>query len=327
MEQILKILEKAPSLKIAVIGDFIEDRYVIGDVDRISPEAPVPVVRVTSKVATPGGAGNVFMNLIGLGVEAHLFSDIGHTQRDLFSQNQEPMIHQGRWNHSIKTRIMSGNHHIVRYDEDTVPIYMDYAGVKWRDTFELNLQEWDAVILSDYHKGVISDDIAERVITMCGKYMIPVIVDAKKDFPKYVNANILKCNGKEWAASPYRQSQEFVRKMDLDALVITHGALGMEMQGQENWNHFNGHTVPIADTCGAGDTVTAMLAIGEALCMERWGMASLANRCAAEVCKHPGVYALTIEDLIKIKHESTAYQGTSVLPKGLTTGSVHQNPE
>jgi rfaE bifunctional protein kinase chain/domain len=306
MTPLENIIQNASKLKIAVIGDFIEDRYIIGDVDRISPEAPVPVVKVTNYKSTPGGAGNVFMNLVEMGVEAHLFCDIGHLRDDIKSSagmSIESMLHLTRRQHCVKTRVMSGNHHMVRFDDEIVPVWRDYADMKWRDDFEAWLLDWDAVIISDYHKGLVSDDVAERVINLCEQYKVPVIVDAKRDFGRFERCTLFKCNSKEWDASGYTL-MELLQKLDIKELVVTEGARGLFTFNGMTAVTIEGHKIPIVDTCGAGDTVTAVLAVCKALKIEiDMAGAAFANRLAAEVCKHPGVYPITREDLIKINAE------------------------
>lgn len=308
---IQEILDKAPSLKILVVGDFIEDRYFIGDVDRISPEAPVPVVKVTNIRSSAGGAGNVMMNLLGLGVDAHFFGDIGPTK-------EYPPYDEFRWKidrmvHCVKTRVMSGGHHIVRMDEDINPYSRMYLEMKWRDDFEAQLIDTDCVVLSDYHKSVISDDVAESVIRNCRSRGIPVVVDAKKDYYKFIDATIIKCNGKEWASQDCRSAKDFIERYSVENLIITHGDCGMEINrlayfGEVAHKHVSPHVVPIVDVCGAGDTVTAIIAIGAAIQRKITEDISIdsvdaANRLAAEVCRHPGVYPIQRSDLEKILSE------------------------
>jgi rfaE bifunctional protein kinase chain/domain len=308
MSIIQKLIERAPSLKIAVIGDFIEDRYIIGEVNRISPEAPVPVVNVTSHKTTPGGAGNVFMNLMGLKVDAYLYTSMGGTAWDPPFEdryrNGVPYRHSPR--HSIKTRIMSGNHHIVRFDQDFILDDITYQQMQWREDFELNLGEWDCVVISDYSKGLISYYMAESVIDLCKQRGIPVVVDAKKDYDKFFNASIVKGNKNEFEAMKYT-IPEFLNKFDVDAFVVTRGENGMMLVANDSYG-VAGHKVPIVDVCGAGDTVTAILAVGEAMRADRKEVISLANRCAAEVCKYPGVYAIQTKDLESIQEEARLHR-------------------
>jgi rfaE bifunctional protein kinase chain/domain len=299
MTSLENIINNAHKLKIAVIGDFIEDRYIIGDVDRISPEAPVPVVKVTEKRMTWGGAGNVYMNLKGMGVEAHLFCDM-YEKMIPIAWN----VHREERPHCVKTRVMSNNHHIVRFDNEVVPLWRNVEGMSWWKDFTDQITAWDAVVISDYHKGVVSDDIAEYVINLCEQYKVPVIVDAKRDFLRFENATILKCNAKEWAHSEKDEPNHFRSRNNIETIVITYGQEGIQAGDSTMLISVEGHKVPIADTCGAGDTVTAVLAVCKALGIEIvMAAAPLANRLAAEVCRHPGVYAITKEDLIRINAE------------------------
>jgi rfaE bifunctional protein kinase chain/domain len=292
------IINNASKLKIAVIGDFIEDRYVIGDVDRISPEAPVPVVKVTGQISSSGGAGNVYENLKGMGVKTYLFCDADLT---LFSN--DAIIYADRKEHCVKTRIMSGGHHIVRFDNEIVPIFRALQDMRWSHIFEAALSELDAVVIADYHKGVVGDDVAENVINLCNKHNVPVIVDAKRDFGRFEGATIFKCNGKEWDASGYTPTR-FLQKLNVGELVVTEGSKGIHAFDLTLSVREDGYKIPITDTCGAGDTVTAILAVCKALKIEIvMTAAGIANRCAAEVCKHPGVYAIQRDDLIKINDE------------------------
>lgn len=289
-EIITDLIEKAPKLKIAIIGDVIIDKYIVGDVDRISPEAPVPVLIQKSTYQKFGGAGNVYCNLKNLGVDTYLFTTGEHNflTDDFF-------IHPGKT--PIKTRIMSGNHHLLRIDEEDAPDYVQYDDVAWREDFEKLLPSLDAVIFSDYHKGVCDVTITQTIISACCEKGIPVIVDAKTDFYKYKHATIMKCNKKE-------SSGIDVQKLRLDLLVsyflVTCGEQGISLYYSKGSEGFNGHEVNIIDVCGAGDTVTAVVTFAFSGGYNVLQATELANRAAAEVCKHAGVYAITKEDLLKL---------------------------
>ena len=301
-----EILDKASTLKIAVIGDYMLDRYIFGDVDRVSPEAPVIVLNKKGQRESLGGAGNVFMNLIGLGVDAYLFSCGGSSESDAV------FIHPGRV--PIKTRVMSDNHHILRIDEeDTDPQYIDYDDVHWKEDFERILAlGLDAVVFSDYHKGMISASIARTIITMCNEANIPVIVDAKRDFGKYNGSTVIKCNRKAFCEilSQFDIRPLDVRKMfECKYFVQTMGEGGISVYYEsvnsfeelvEDGEGFNSPKVDIVDVCGAGDTVTAVIALMYAAGVSIVRSAEIANIAAAESCRHPGVYAITKEDLLRL---------------------------
>lgn len=301
--QIEEFLTRISTLKIAVIGDFIIDRYIYGDVSRISPEAPVPVVHQEYTKTCAGGAGNVAMNLNNLGVRCHLFTrgDSIGTKSPIVSDHY---VHPG--NTPIKTRVMSGNHHLIRIDEEgpeQEPV--QYDDLSWKEDFEKILPTLDAVVFSDYHKGTISHDMAKIIIDRCKDLNIPVIVDAKKDFDKYNHADTVKCNQKEFQLFHDRYKvmpHEFSEAFENKNFVITQGQRGISWYGRGTDAIFgvDGIEANIIDVCGAGDTVTAMLAIGQAIGLSIGRSCEIANIAAAEVCTHPGVYPIMKEDLKRV---------------------------
>jgi D-beta-D-heptose 7-phosphate kinase/D-beta-D-heptose 1-phosphate adenosyltransferase len=278
-----EFIERASNVSIAVIGDYIQDRYIIGEMERISPEAPVPVLRFIEQRYSSGGAGNVTKNLENIGV---------HTQ---FFHSPNSRV--------VKTRIMAGNHHIVRIDEDIIAPPLEWRSTDWRESFENILPHMNCVVLSNYHKGTIDEEIASEVIHLCIDKKIPVIADAKRDFWHYRHANIVKCNAKEW--TEYKNEDDtgesqFCDEFDIDNLVITRGEKGIYVTDREGSYGAHGVSVPIVDVCGAGDTVTAILAVCLALDIDLKEGIKLANAAAAEVCKHPGVYSITKEDILNL---------------------------
>lgn len=279
------ILNRASSLRIAVVGDLILDRYIDGVMERISPEAPVPVLRLTGTRENPGGAGNVVENLKGLGCEVSFFRGV-HVP--------------------IKTRVMSGTHHIIRIDEEEQPEWMQWDDIDIGLGYGIEHQKFNAVVISDYGKGTVSKEVAQTVIELCLRFGIPVVVDSKRDISIFEGATVFKCNHKEWYAQdmPFPESP-WGSMMDnsISNLVITNGSHGMQYYGYEHSSEVVGnlpaHPVSICDTCGAGDTVTSVLGIMTALGEPIYDACELANQAAAFVCTQPGVYAIRKEDLIK----------------------------
>lgn len=283
------ILEQASKLKIAVVGDLIEDIYIIGDVKRISPEAPVQIVSVTEHRTNWGGAGNVVENLKGLGVEVSFF----------FNEVDVPK----------KTRIMSGNHHLLRIDEERDPILQRWDDIDICLGYGIENQKYNCVVVSDYSKGMISTDVAANLITLCMENKIPVVVDTKNQHHLFDNVHLLKCNYAEWERykdkiNAHDGVWQYMYQNQIDNLVVTHGQHGMAYHGfdserDELTGYLPAHPVAIADTCGAGDTVTAVLAVMTALGEPIDKSCELANIAASEVCRWPGVKAINKEDLMK----------------------------
>jgi rfaE bifunctional protein kinase chain/domain len=280
---LIEILEAASKLKICVIGDRIIDRYVYGVVERISPEAPVPVLKITGTRENPGGAGNVVENLRGLGCEVDFFYDEKNT--------------------IIKTRVMSGSHHIIRMDDEDEPRWMKFDDIQWECWHNIEHEKYNVVVLSDYSKGMISRDVAKKVIELCNMHAIPVVVDTKSDHNMFDGVTLLKCNKHELEAYAKRRSQEDQEEdlTQIKSLVITDGANGITYWSfdgtYEERGHIPGIKTDICDPCGAGDTVLAVLAIMTALGEPIDRACDLANIAASEVCRHSGVYAIKKKDL------------------------------
>lgn len=278
-----KILERASTLRIAVVGDLILDRYIIGDVNRISPEAPVPVVHLTHTRENPGGAGNVAENLKGLGCQVSFF-------------------HQP--NPPIKTRVMSGNHHLLRIDDEDEPIWVRWDDIDIGLGYGLENNKYDIVILSDYSKGMLSAEVIREVIGRCKTHDIPVVVDSKHKLGDFIEASLVKCNKKEWDRFTTKSPYQYLGEYFVDDIVITDGPNGMEGYNHSHYN-VDGLKINLNDSCGAGDTVISVLAVMKAL---KYGLNEsiiLANIAGSAVCMHPGVTPITKELLIKRFNEVT----------------------
>lgn len=284
-----KILEQASKLRIAVVGDLILDRYIDGVVERISPEAPVQILKITGTRENHGGAGNVVENLKGLGCQV-----------SFFHQTDTP----------IKTRVMSGNHHLLRMDDEDEPRWMSFDEYDIGLDYGIHHKIFDCVVISDYSKGAISRDVTSKLIRKCNDNDIPIVVDTKHQLHLMHHAKVVKCNEKEWKSvdQPFPESPwTWMDDHDVTTLVVTHGSRGMQYSTRESGfdmeGNINGLDINICDPCGAGDTVTAVLAIMEAVGAPVHDACTLANIAASEVCKHPGVYAIQKEDLIRRYNE------------------------
>lgn len=283
--EILEILTRASKLHVCVLGDAMLDRYIDGDVSRISPEAPVMVVRVRSQRENPGGAGNVVSNLRSLGCHV-----------DFYFDPDNPII---------KTRIMSGNHHLIRLDEEFHPKWMLFDNIGSDLRYKLLAGAYDVVVLSDYSKGFVSQDVATDVIQICRLIGVPVVVDSKHNLEFFEDATLVKCNASEWAEWVKKVlwsagQHEYVDNWKVGTLVITEGDKGLQYWDKNmHRGMIAGIPIDMSDPCGAGDTVTAMLAISVALGLHMMKACELANVAASEVCRHPGVVSITREALMR----------------------------
>lgn len=278
------IFRRASELRIAVVGDLIIDKYIDGVIERISPEAPVPVLKMTGTRENPGGAGNVAENLKGLGCQVSTFYG-----------KHVP----------IKTRVMSGSHHVVRIDEEEDPYWMHWDEYDIGLGYGIENKKFDAVVISDYGKGAISKEVAREIIGRCVTLDIPTIVDSKQNPEMFDECIVFKCNQKEWDkysdSSKTSKPSFFLSKMSINNLVVTQGHRGIELHTEGHYYVTRTHAIDVCDTCGAGDTVTAVIAmfLGIHQGSRMKNAVELANLAASEVCRHPGVFAITKETLIK----------------------------
>lgn len=281
---IQNILLQASKLRIGIVGDLITDRYIDGTVTRISPEAPVSILRVSGVRANPGGAGNVVENLRGLGIQTSFFH-----QKDI----------------PVKTRVMSGTHHILRMDEENEPQWMSYDDLDIGLDYGIKNDKFDCVIISDYGKGTISRDVSSKVIRQCNLHNVPVVVDTKSQHNLFFSSTLIKSNLGEWVSFMERRRDfngipHFLQTGDIQNLVITDGARGIYYHDQDfGQDQICGIKTEISDPCGAGDTVTAILGMMIALKYPVREACELANIAASEVCRWAGVRAISKEDLIR----------------------------
>ena len=265
---------------ILVVGDIMLDNYFLGDIKRISPEAPVPIFRKKSDRSVPGGAANVAANLVAAGQKATIMSVVGEDEcgRTLISLLNErrietKLLETSKRQTTQKTRFLAGNNQqVLRLDvEDTTPITTILCN-KLLEKLQKHIKEFDLIILSDYMKGLMTYDFTQGVIKMANERLIPVIVDVKDPLVcKYKNAMLLKPNQKELhdlTGMPVDTDDEiviaaeFLRKECGNQYVLcTCGAKGMVLVGDQVEPFFlSADAREVFDVSGAGDTTIAYLA-------------------------------------------------------------------
>lgn len=305
-------------IRMLVVGDVMLDRYLIGDVGRISPEAPVPVVRLTRESVSVGGAGNVALNLAGLGVHADCAGwtgddEAGARLRELLGlagvRVQGIEVLRGRPT-TTKTRVLSGQQQLVRIDdEDTAPRPVVDRRV-WDDRIVEMLDDgYDALLLSDYAKGVLSDDLCRRLIKRGHERGIPVLVDPKGlDYGKYRGATTITPNETELAATtqvsasdPFELIESAVRLrhlLDLDFVTLTRGEAGISIVQETGVRHVPARAREVFDVSGAGDTAIATLAAAIATGLEPHDAAVLANLAAGIIVGKTGTVPIRGDQLL-----------------------------
>jgi len=303
--------------KILVIGDLMIDKYLWGDCTRVSPEAPVQIINVKRETKVLGGAGNVAHNLVTLGANVEVLSiiggcDISNELRRLFKDinlSADYLIEQKDRVTSKKTRIVSAQQQVIRYDIESNEDINKISEKKLIDIYKSAISEFDLVILSDYGKGVITNYVAKEVIKVANSYSIKVIVDPKGyDYSKYTSAYLLTPNKKE--ASEATGINISDRKSLKDALIhlkdfcklhtslITLSEDGIAIFDDQFRSH---PTVAreVFDVTGAGDTVIAALGYALAAKEDIDSAVVLANLAAGVVVGKIGSATTSFEEIIK----------------------------
>jgi len=304
----------APSFRnarILVVGDVMLDRYWFGDVSRISPEAPVPIVKIEREKETPGGAANVARNAAALGAQVSLLSVVGTDEPGdrleslLKGMRVTTQLHRDRgFQTTVKLRVIGGrNQQLLRVDFETPPGHEVLAS-KLRD-FERMLGRADVVILSDYGKGGLTHIV--KMIAMARRAGKKVLVDPKgDDYSRYRGATLITPNRSEFrqVAGAWKgerelteRAQQLRRKLDAKALLITRGDEGMTLFQDGSRLHVATQAREVSDVSGAGDTVIATLGVALAGGAGMKDAVRLANRAAGIVVGKFGTAVVTPKEL------------------------------
>ncbi|MBI5274709.1 MAG: HldE protein [Chlamydiales bacterium] len=317
MVKLSKIFHELKPIHALVIGDFMVDKYTFGKVERISPEAPVPVLHVQSQKQLPGGAGNVVMNLkqyqckvsvIGrIGDDDNgkdlikLFDGIGVQTKGLFIQPDYHTI--------LKNRMISDSQQLIRVDfENLMAVTQEIEKLVYHYARSI-IDEVDVVAISDYGKGFLNDRILRYLIDLSREKHKPVIVDPKGiDFAKYAGADVIKPNRKEAylaAGCKKEETIEFVGNKlfcmsGCSHLIITRSESGISLFNREGSFHFPVMAQKeVLDVTGAGDTVLAMLAFGLGNARPPQAVIPLANIAAGIAVEHIGCVSVSLSDIAK----------------------------
>jgi D-beta-D-heptose 7-phosphate kinase/D-beta-D-heptose 1-phosphate adenosyltransferase len=306
-----------PSARVLVAGDVMLDRYWSGATRRISPEAPVPVVRVDAFEERPGGAGNVAVNLARLGARATLLGVIGDDRagRDLEalltgSAVDARLIRVTNAHTVTKLRVLSRHQQLLRVDFENDALAAPPAFAR---SLETALEGCGIVVLSDYVKGSLAR--IEPLIAAARAAGKPVLVDPKGlDFDRYRGASVLTPNRAEFEAivGPCKTDAELAgkgenlrRALALDALIVTRGESGMTLLEKDQLPlHLATHAQEVADVTGAGDTVVALVAAGLAAGLSHAEATALANVGAGLVVAKLGAAGVTRAELRRALHEA-----------------------
>lgn len=316
------IIQRFKGLKIIVAGDVMLDVYLRGSVNRISPEAPVPVVSVEEKDERLGGAANVALNLKSLGAVPIICSVTGHDdaakslRRILKSYKIDSggLLQAPNRITTVKTRVLSRSHQMLRYDSE-LTTDLNKEEEDWllkKITDIITREKPAALIFEDYNKGVLTSKLISAVIAVCRKNKVFTAVDPKKkNFFSYKHVDLFKPNLREIRealnkeipdinlASLNNVSVELMQRLSNKITLITLSELGIFYHAEKHNGILAAHKRDISDVSGAGDTVIAMITLCLAAGMPLADAANLANISGGLVCEHPGVVPVTFSMLQK----------------------------
>ncbi|MDQ3491214.1 MAG: D-glycero-beta-D-manno-heptose-7-phosphate kinase [Acidobacteriota bacterium] len=313
----MKILDNFADVKVLVVGDVMLDRYWWGRVGRISPEAPVPVVSLERTSLIAGGAANVAANVAGLGAKPFLF---GITGKDEGAKLLPEVLQKSNISAfelfpikdrktTVKTRIVAHNQQVVRLDQETSTPLNSRETASLLKKIEAAFDLIDVVILSDYAKGFLTDELIKRLISQGKKNGKIVLIDPKgKDYSKYSGATILTPNQREAADAcgledncsnlVERSGEMLLERLGLKALLITQGEKGMTLlQKGKSSSYLPATARKVYDVTGAGDTAIATMAVALGSGMDFLQAAEIANTAAGLVVEKIGTTPITREML------------------------------
>lgn len=325
---ISQIFSQFNRLNVLIIGDVMIDSYMWGDVTRISPEAPVPILSSSKREHRLGGAANVALNIQALGANPILCSVIGNDESGkelvrLVSEkgfSTEGLVLDNKRITTIKTRIIAHNQHLLRIDEE-IDTPLESASQQLLltqiDTI-LSRNKIDAIIFEDYDKGVITPQLIKEVTNIAARDNIPVLVDPKKrNYDAYTNVTLFKPNFKEFKEGMkidlekgdqqglLEAGRSFIADKGIDTLMVTLSEHGVFVCSKESYEFIPAEIRTISDVSGAGDTVISVSALCLASGLTSAKVAKIGNLAGGLVCEKAGVVPIDKQQLLNeclLKH-------------------------
>ena len=320
--QLPELFEAFNGKRVLVVGDVMTDAYINGQVNRMSPEAPVPVVDLQTQEQRIGGAGNVALNLIALGAKALLASVIGQDaagqelQQMLTSAGiqTDALIVSAERKTTIKTRVLSNGKQMLRIDtEDQHDLTATEANALKNSLSKCLEQGIDGIILEDYNKGILTKDLIEWVIAEANKRNIPTAVDPKKkNFLSYQHCTLFKPNLKElkegldlhfdYSKEPNALNialEKLQQNLGNQLSFVTLSEHGVQLFDGQTHHKLAAHLRNISDVSGAGDTVIATACLCLISGASPLQIAALANLAGGLVCESPGVISINKQLLLE----------------------------
>ncbi|MFC2062174.1 D-glycero-beta-D-manno-heptose-7-phosphate kinase [Elusimicrobiota bacterium] len=316
-ENLIPILNQLRQKKILVVGDLIIDKFVTGKVNRISPEAPVPVVNITSEKYMPGGAGNVVNNLLSLDAKVciggvvgddilgdkliEMLESEGAETKGILKDKDRPT--------SVKTRIIAEHQQVVRTDRESKEEISEDLVLELNSKLSPMIENIDGVVISDYGKGLITKKLVNNILESAISRKIPLIVDPQVGhFFDYKNVSSITPNAKEAGEALKIKIEDentlteagnkLLEELKCDSVLITRGEQGMTLfESGSDIRHIPTVAKEVYDVTGAGDTVASVYILGLAAGLGFYQSAVLANYAAAVVVGKLGTATVSIDEL------------------------------
>ena len=313
-----EITQQFCNKSLIVLGDIMLDTYFWGETNRISPEAPVPIVQITKEKFRAGGAGNVALNIMGLGSKPLLIGVLGSDKnRDKLikifqnsSISTDTVFSFKNRITTVKTRVIAQNQQILRYDRELTKSISTEIEDKIIDGLRIHIQNVDGLIFADYGKGVLTSRIISEAINLSIQNNIPIYVDPKtQDYRIFEGVYLLKPNLFEFESmvGKWKTEDEFIelghkfrKKIRIKNLLVTRGAEGSILFTKDKYYSIPTKALNIHDVSGAGDTAISTFALADLSGAMIEESALLANYAAGYVCGKVGVVPITLNNLNKI---------------------------
>lgn len=319
-QELPAVFQQFKQLTVLVVGDVMLDSYIWGTVDRVSPEAPVPVVQVKKRDFRMGGAANVALNVQALGAKPIICSLIGDDDAgkkflstlDAQGMSRDGIIVTPSRPTTVKTRVIASHQHVVRVDDESDAPANAAEQQQMLERIEKLLPQCQVVIFEDYDKGVLNLAVIEKIVEWAGKRNIPTVVDPKKrNFMAYRNVTLFKPNVKELreglkidldgkdTEQVSRAVEEIKTRLNAKGVMATLSEHGVYINFGDEKLKLPAHKREIADVSGAGDTVISIAGLCVALNLNPKITASLSNLGGGLVCQHVGVVPINRAELLE----------------------------
>ncbi|MEO0248453.1 MAG: D-glycero-beta-D-manno-heptose-7-phosphate kinase [candidate division WOR-3 bacterium] len=331
---LLQWVDRVNEAHVLVVGDVMLDRFIDGEISRISPEAPVPVLRTGERRSTLGGAGNVVRNLLALGSKVRLVGVVGddpeaeelRAMLAAYNDIEANLVVEASRRTSVKTRFMAGRQQVLRVDTESTHPVMAETVTEMKRTIGSALGSCDIVVLSDYAKGVLVEELLRWIIGEARARKKSIIVDPKgKDYTKYAGATVLTPNLKELSEASglpvdgdetvVRASRKLIELSGIEAVLATRSQDGMTLvQASGDVFHLRAEAKEIFDVSGAGDTVIAVVAAACAVGASLLDAAAIANMAAGIVVGKVGTAVVYPQELIRaFRHQEISRAESKVM--------------